>query len=108
MLIKMFSAFTLSLWTTKNSTEYPFSGEFSELRHSCSCGVLRDQGNASCSTPSNRVWILQGLISITMEDHSDLDTSLELEYESSQGSEAASSYEDELSQNLEPETQRIL
>ena len=40
-----------------------------------------------------------------MENYSDSDTSSESEYESGQGSDAASDYEDEdeLSQNLEPE-----
>jgi hypothetical protein len=54
------------------------------------CGVSRDQGDASCSPPSNRVWIFQGLISITMENYSDSDTSSESEYESRQGSIAGS------------------
>jgi hypothetical protein len=54
------------------------------------CGVLRDQGDASCSTPLNRVWILQGLILISIENYSDSDTSSESEYESSQGSVAGS------------------
>jgi hypothetical protein len=43
-----------------------------------------------------------------MENYSDSDTSLESEYESSQGSAAGSDCdEDELSQNLEPELSEI-
>jgi hypothetical protein len=68
------------------------------------CGVSRDQGDASCSTPLNRVWILWGPILITMEDYSDSDTSSESEYRSSQGSIVGSDCdENEPSQDLEPE-----
>jgi hypothetical protein len=73
-------------------------------------GMSRDQGDASCSTPPNRVWILQGHILITMENYSDSDTSSESEYDSSKGSAARSDCDkDELSQDqdqdqdLEPE-----
>jgi len=69
-------------------------------------GVSRDQGDASSSTPPNRVWILQRRILITMENYSDLDTSSESEYNSGEGSTAVSDCdEDELcqDQDLEPE-----
>jgi hypothetical protein len=57
-----------------------------------------------CSTPPNRVWILQGRILITMENYSDSDTSSESEYDSGGGSTAVSDCdEDEPSQDLEPE-----
>jgi hypothetical protein len=52
--------------------------------------------------------ILQGLISITIENYSNSDTSSESEYESSQASAAGSDCdEDEPSQNLEPELSEI-
>jgi hypothetical protein len=68
--------------------------------------MLRDQGDTSCSTPSNRVTILQGIILITMKNYSDSDTSSASEYDSSQGSAAGSDCdedEEEPSQSLEPE-----
>jgi hypothetical protein len=78
------------------------------IETSLSCGVSRDQGDASCSTLLNRVQILWGLIFITMENHSDPDTSSESEYESSQGSVAGSDCdEDEPSQDLEPEPSKF-
>ena len=67
------------------------------------CGVSRDQGDASCCTPSNRVKILEGLILINMEDYSDSDTSLELECESSQGSIVESNCDEDEHENLELE-----
>ena len=69
-------------------------------------GDTRDQGDASCSTLLNRVWILQESILITIENYSDLDTSLESEYDSGEDSTAVSDCdEDEPSQDqdLEPE-----
>ena len=64
------------------------------------------QGDASSSTLSNRVWILWGLILITMENYSDSDTSSKSEFESNQGSAAQSDCdedEDEPNQHLKPE-----
>jgi hypothetical protein len=45
-------------------------------------GISRGQGDASCSTLSNRVTILWRTILITIENYSDLDTSSESDYNS--------------------------
>ena len=71
-------------------------------------GDTRDQGDVSCSTLLNHIWILQESILITIENYSDLDTSSESEYDSGEDSIAVSDCdEDELSQDqdqdLEPE-----
>jgi hypothetical protein len=72
-------------------------------------GVSRDQGDASCSTPPNRVWILQGRILITMENYSDSDTSSESEYDSGGGSAAGSDCdEDEPSQDQDQDQDQDL
>jgi hypothetical protein len=99
-------------WFSTNKIAYPFGREFWELRKVAFSkpiwvySVSWDQGDASCSTPPNRVWILQGHILINMENYSDSDTSSESEYNSGGGSAAVSDCdEDELShdQDLEPE-----
>jgi len=48
--------------------------------------VARPRVTRELLYPSSRVWILGGLISITMENYSDSDSSSESECESSQGS----------------------
>ena len=71
--------------STVVAAHYPFAREFWELRTVALFkpiwvyGVSRDQGDASCSTLLNRVWILQEHILITMENYSDSDTSSESE-----------------------------
>jgi hypothetical protein len=82
---------------------------------SLSCGVSRDQGDASWLPPQNRVAenirIVRTvhidsyrLILIPIGDYSDSDTSSESEYESDQESTPGSDYDtNELYENLEPE-----
>ena len=89
-------------------------------------GVSRDQGDASCSTLSNRVTILkktiliilkktiliilEKTILITMENYSNSDTSSESEFESNQSSAAESDCdedENEPNQSLEPEPSKF-
>jgi hypothetical protein len=91
--------------TSITATSIPLHGNFANCATPAHVAFRETRVTRAAPYPSNRVWILQGLISITMENYSDSDTSSESEYESSQGSEAASDCEDEdeLSQSLEPE-----